>query len=447
MLERKLVYQVLMNYQETIAYLESSLPMFQRQGAAAYKANLDTSEALDMYDGTPHQSYLCVHVGGTNGKGSVSHALASILQSAGYKVGLCTSPHLMDFRERIRINGEKISEAFVVDYVASHREVFEELKPSFFEMFVAMAFSYFAEEAVDIAVIEVGLGGRLDSTNIIQPILSIVTNVTLDHTDLLGNTVEAIAKEKAGIVKLGVPVVVGDARGPVRSVFTAAANSMDTSFTVANTTWKCIEQKLSEDGELQHFCYVHAYKQTQIEFDTDLLGLVQVWNLATVLSAVDCLRAYGCAISDAALKEGLRCVVARTHLLGRWQWLSTKPRIVCDTGHNVDGIRSVVNQLRNTPYQKLYIVLGLTADKDIRGILNQLPTEAVYYFTQARVPRALEVGVLQEQAASLGLVGENFPTVQEALEAVRKVASQEDLIFVGGSTYLVGEAMEVLQGK
>ncbi len=434
-----------MNYQETIAYLEASLPMFQRTGAAAYKANLDTSEALDQYDGTPHQSYLCVHVGGTNGKGSVAHALASILQAAGYKVGLCTSPHLIDFRERIRVNGEKIREEYVVDYVASHKEIFEEIKPSFFEMFVAMAFSYFTDEAIDIAIVEVGLGGRLDSTNIIQPILSIVTNVSLDHTDLLGNTIEAIAKEKAGIVKLGVPVIVGDARGPVRGVFTNAAANQDTTLTIASNTWKCVEQKPCDEGKLQHFHFEHAYKKESVIFDTDLLGAVQVWNLATVLSAVDLLRAHGCAINDQALKDGLRHVVERTHLLGRWQWLNDNPRVVCDTGHNVEGIRSVAAQLRNTKFEKLRMVIGLTGDKDIRGILLQLPKEAQYYFTQAAVPRALKVEELQMRAADLELVGTAYPTVADALCAAMKDATPEDLVFIGGSTYVVGEAMQELK--
>jgi len=433
-----------MNYQETIAYLEASLPMFQRTGAAAYKANLDNSEALDQYDGSPHQSYLCVHVGGTNGKGSVSHALASILQSAGYKVGLCTSPHLVDFRERIRVNGEKISQEYVIEYVESHKDIFEEIKPSFFEMFVAMAFSYFAEEAVDIAIIEVGLGGRLDSTNIIQPILSIVTNVSLDHTDLLGNTIEAIAKEKSGIVKLGVPVIVGDARGPVRGVFTTAAANHETSLTVATSTWKCVEQRLSDDGKLQHFHYEHAYKKESVIFDTDLLGIVQVWNLATVLCAVEMLRAYGCAISDEAFHDGILHVVERTHLLGRWQWFSENPRVVADTGHNTDGVRSVVAQLRNTNYEKLRMVIGLTGDKDLRGILSQLPKDALYYFTQASVPRALKVEELQERAAGFELTGNTYPTVREALRAAMQDATAKDLVFVGGSTYVVGEAMQEL---
>ena len=433
-----------MNYQETIAYLESSLPMFHRTGAAAYKANLDNSEALDMYDGAPHQSYLCIHVGGTNGKGSVSHALASILQAAGYKVGLCTSPHLIDFRERIRVNGEKISEQYVVDYVENHRDFFEEIEPSFFEMFVALAFSYFAEQEVDIAVIEVGLGGRLDSTNIIQPILSIVTNVSLDHTDLLGNTIEAIAKEKAGIVKLGVPVIVGDARGPVRGVFTATTAAQQTSFTVASSTWKCLEQKMTDDGKYQHFVYEHAYKNQQITFDTDLLSAIQVWNLSTVLASVDQLRAYGCAISDEALHDGLRHVVSRTHLLGRWQWLSKSPRIICDTGHNVEGMRGVVAQLNNTPHKKLRMVLGLTGDKDIEGILALLPTEAVYYFTRSTVPRALRVEELVQRALPYELKGQSFETSAEALAAAKQDAETEDLIFVGGSTYLVGEIMALL---
>lgn len=433
-----------MNYQETIAYLEASLPMFQRTGAAAYKANLDTSEALDLYDGAPHQAYLCVHVGGTNGKGSVSHALASILQSAGYKVGLCTSPHLIDFRERIRINGEKIREEYVVEYVQSHRELFEEIKPSFFEMFIAMAFNYFADEAIDIAVVEVGLGGRLDSTNIIQPILSIVTNVSLDHTDLLGNTIEAIAKEKSGIVKLGVPVIVGDARGPVRGVFTAAAANQETSLTIASNTWKCVDQHLCDGGKLQHFQYEHAYKKETVAFDTDLLGTIQVWNLATVLSAVDLLRAYGCAISDEAFTDGLLHVVERTHLLGRWQWLSDTPRVVADTGHNVEGIRSAVAQLRTIKFEKLRMVVGLTADKDIRGILMQLPKEGLYYFTQASVPRALKVEDFRERAAAYELTGNAFTTVEEALRAAMQEAEADDLIFVGGSTYVVGEALKAL---
>ena len=268
-----------------------------------------------------------------------------------------------------------------------------------------------------------------------------MTNVSLDHTDLLGNTIEAIAKEKAGIVKLGVPVVVGDARGPVRGVFAATTAAMQTSFSVGSSTWKCLDQHLSEDGKLQHFSFEHAYKNTRIEFDTDLLSAVQSWNLSTVLSAVDQLRAYGCAISEEAFKDGLRHVVERTHLLGRWQWLSENPRIVCDTGHNVEGVRCVVAQLNNTPHKKLRIVLGLTGDKDIDGILALLPKDAVYYFTQANVPRALKVGDLMQRALPHELKGQAFATSAEALAAAKQEAEPEDLIFVGGSTYLVGEVM------
>ena len=404
-----------MTYDETIEYLFNSTPLFQNVGKAAYKEGLANTLALDEYFGHPHTQFKTIHVGGTNGKGSTSHSLASVLQSAGYKVGLFTSPHLKDFRERIRINGEMISEKYVVDFVEQHRSFFEPLYPSFFELTTAMAFKYFADEKVDVAVIEVGLGGRLDCTNIITPVLSIITNISFDHVNLLGNTLEKIASEKAGIIKHGVPVVIGETTSKTRTVFETKAKEVDTQIVFA------------EEKEIP-------------EIPFELGGDYQQKNLRTILTALSILRS-SFNISEQNISYGLSNVCEQTGLMGRWQTLKEFPKTVCDVGHNVGGFEYIVKQLTRQQYKTLRIVIGMVNDKDINGVLALLPKDAKYYFTKAKVARALQPEELQEKAKGYGLNGNCYPSVTEAYEAAVKEASTDDFIFIGGSCFVVAEVV------
>ncbi len=404
-----------MTYDETIEYLFNSTPLFQNVGKAAYKEGLANTLALDEYFGHPHTQFKTIHVGGTNGKGSTSHSLASVLQSAGYKVGLFTSPHLKDFRERIRINGEMISEKYVVDFVEQHRSFFEPLYPSFFELTTAMAFKYFADEKVDVAVIEVGLGGRLDCTNIITPVLSIITNISFDHVNLLGNTLEKIASEKAGIIKHGVPVVIGETTSKTRTVFETKAKEVGTQIVFA------------EEKEFP-------------EIPFELGGDYQQKNLRTIMTALSILRnAFN--ISEQNISYGLSNVCEQTGLMGRWQTLKECPKTVCDVGHNVGGFEYIVKQLTRQQYKTLRIVIGMVNDKDINGVLALLPKDAKYYFTKAKVARALQPEELQEKAKEYGLDGNCYPSVTEAYEAAVKEASTDDFIFIGGSCFVVAEVV------
>lgn len=404
-----------MTYDETIEYLFNSTPLFQNVGKAAYKEGLANTLVLDEYFGHPHTQFKTIHVGGTNGKGSTSHSLASVLQSAGYKVGLFTSPHLKDFRERIRINGEMISEKYVVDFVEQHRSFFEPLYPSFFELTTAMAFKYFADEKVDVAVIEVGLGGRLDCTNIITPILSIITNISFDHVNLLGNTLEKIASEKAGIIKHGVPVVIGETTSKTRTVFETKANEVGTQIVFA------------EEKEIP-------------EIPFELGGDYQQKNLRTIMTALSILRnAFN--ISEQNISYGLSNVCEQTGLMGRWQTLKECPKTVCDVGHNVGGFEYIVKQLTRQQYKTLRIVIGMVNDKDINGVLALLPKDAKYYFTKAKVARALQPEELQEKAKEYELNGNCYPSVTEAYEAAVKEASTDDFIFIGGSCFVVAEVV------
>jgi len=404
-----------MTYDETIEYLFNSTPLFQNVGKAAYKEGLANTLALDEYFGHPHTQFKTIHVGGTNGKGSTSHSLASVLQSAGYKVGLFTSPHLKDFRERIRINGEMISEEYVVDFVEQHRSFFEPLYPSFFELTTAMAFKYFADEKVDVAVIEVGLGGRLDCTNIITPVLSIITNISFDHVNLLGNTLEKIASEKAGIIKHGVPVVIGETTSETRTVFETKAKEVGTQIVFA------------EEKEIP-------------EIPFELGGDYQQKNLRTILTALSILRS-SFNISEQNISYGLSNVCEQTGLMGRWQTLKEFPKTVCDVGHNVGGFEYIVKQLTRQQYKTLRIVIGMVNDKDINGVLALLPKDAKYYFTKAKVARALRPEELQEKAKEYGLNGNCYPSVTEAYEAAVKEASTDDFIFIGGSCFVVAEVV------
>lgn len=404
-----------MNYEETIEYLYSSAPLFQNVGSDAYKEGLANTLALDEYFGHPHKAYKTIHVAGTNGKGSTSHSLASVLQCAGYKVGLFTSPHLVDFRERIRVNGNMIDKEYVVDFVERHKSFFEPLRPSFFELTTAMAFRYFADEGVDVAVIEVGLGGRLDCTNIITPVLSIITNISFDHVQLLGNTIEKIAGEKAGIIKSGIPVVIGESTEKTLPVFRKKAAEVGT------------ELFLAEEKECGN-----------IEFE--LSGDYQQKNLKTILTALDILKSTF-NIKQNDIEEGLGSVCERTGLMGRWQTLRNSPKTVCDVGHNTGGFEYIVKQLARQSYKTLRIVIGMVNDKDIDGVLSLLPKNAVYYFTKANIARALQPETLAEKAAVHALKGKCFPTVREAYNAAMEDAQEDDFVFIGGSCFVVADLL------
>ncbi len=408
-----------MTYKETIEYLFNSTPVFEHVGASAYKPGLQTTEILDAHYGHPHKNFKTIHIAGTNGKGSVSHSLASILQEAGYKVGLYTSPHLIDFRERIRVNGIPVSEEYVIRFVEDFKLLnskrIHPLSPSFFELTTALAFKYFAEEKVDIAVIEVGLGGRLDCTNIITPILSVITNISFDHTQFLGNTLAQIASEKAGIIKHQVPVVIGETTKETRPVFENKAKEMDAPIFFAEE--------------------IDRSECDQYEFE--LKGSYQKKNLRTILCAIKRLP----FIHPEHIQKGLTNVCKNTGLMGRWQTLSTNPLIICDTGHNVGGWKYLAPQISSVPCDRLHIVFGMVDDKDIRNVLSMLPKNAVYYFTQANNHRAIPAPQVGELAKEYGLSGNIYPTVAQAYEEAKSSASEKDFIFIGGSSYIVADLL------
>ena len=429
-----------MNYQETLAYLYSQLPVYQNIGGRAYKEGLDNSLLLDAYFDQPHKRYKTIHIAGTNGKGSTSHLLAAVLCKAGYKVGLYTSPHLVDFRERIRVNGEKISQHYVVEFVEKHREHFEPICPSFFELTMMMAFCYFADEQVDVAIIEVGLGGRLDSTNIITPDLSVITNISFDHVQFLGNTLEQIAGEKAGIIKKNTPVVVGEAKGGVRRVFEDKATFLDASVYFVeddNVILSYAKQGESWIFETKKYSFLKC----------ELGGDYQIKNASTVLKAVEVLNLLCYDIPVNAVYEGFANVIDLTGLCGRWQTLQHSPKVICDTGHNLAGVQYIVNQLKNESYSRLHIVFGMVNDKDISKVLSVLPAEAIFYFTQAEIARALSADDLKKQAGLLLLKGEIFSSVEKAVESALQNASYDDLIFIGGSNFIVAEALPLFSVK
>lgn len=409
-----------MTYQETIDYLFHVTPVFEKVGAGAYKEGLSNTWDMDEHFGHPHRQFKTIHVAGTNGKGSCSHTIAAILQSAGYKVGLYTSPHLVDFRERIRVNGLMVSEEYVIDFVENERAFFEPLHPSFFELTTAMAFKYFAEQHVDIAVIEVGLGGRLDCTNIITPVLSIITNISFDHTQFLGNTLAEIAAEKAGIIKQGVPVVVGETTPETLPVFEAKAQEVHAPL------------HLAEQYE------------PDCDFDFELKGSYQDKNKRTILCAMHCLQEL-LEMEDVhgAIAQGMAHVCELTGLVGRWQTLRQQPLVVCDTGHNVGGWTYLSEQIKAQKCRQLRIVFGMVDDKDINTVMEMLPKDAVYYFTQASTHRAIPVGKVMEYATSHGLRGNGFNNVKDAYHQALQDASTEDFIFVGGSSYVVADLLAI----
>lgn len=431
------IKQTVMNYEETLEYLYRQLPVFQQVGSAAYKPGLQNSEALDEYFGHPHRKFHTLHIAGTNGKGSVSHLLASILQLNGYKTGLYTSPHLVDFRERIRIDGQMIPRQEVIDFAEKHLAPTLHIHPSFFELTMMMAFDYFARQAVDAAVIEVGLGGRLDSTNIITPDLCVITNISYDHVQMLGHTLPQIAREKAGIIKHGIPVVIGEAQGEVKQVFIDKAREVDAPIFFAEECVRFDSARQSARGwEFDSPAYPHLFGE--------LGGLCQEKNAATVLTAVARLRELGYRITDQSVYEAFAHVTRLTGLMGRWQQLQASPRLICDTGHNTGGMQYIARQLRNEHYDMLHIVIGMVNDKDISGVLAMLPKEATYYFTRASVPRALPQDKLEALATQAGLKGRSFPTVKEAVTAAQKESRPEDLIFVGGSTFIVADLLQFM---
>jgi dihydrofolate synthase / folylpolyglutamate synthase len=427
-----------MNYQQTIDHLYAHLPMFSRIGAAAYKEDLHNTIALCNAVGDPHTKFKTIHIAGTNGKGSTSHMLAAILQRSGYKTGLYTSPHLKDFRERIKINGEMISESFVIDFVERTKAIGDGIQPSFFELTVAMAFEYFAKEEVDIAVIETGLGGRLDSTNIITPVLSVITNIGYDHMNILGNTLEEIAAEKAGIIKPAVPVVIGEYLAATKNIFSRKAKEMNAPIHFASDQYKA--SNIEYSIQLLH-CDVHNLEQNITEsFELDLNGLYQAKNLCTVLCAEGILIRQGFFINNDAEKNALRHVKKYTGLYGRWDVIGEKPTIILDVAHNEDGIKQILEQLSIVgEHKKLHFVLGMVKDKDLTKVLSLMPKDAAYYFTNAHIPRAMAHEDLKYKAAYEGLVGESFDDVNTAIEAAKQNAGESDIIVVCGSVFVVAE--------
>ncbi len=431
-----------MDYRETCDYLFCRTASYETQGTSGYKEGLENSLALDAHFAHPHRQYPTIHVAGTNGKGSVSHMLAAVLQRSGYRVGLYTSPHLVDFRERIRINGQPVSEQYVVDFVARERAFWEPLAPSFFEVTTALAFKYFAEQHVDIAVIETGLGGRLDCTNIISPILSIITNISLDHTQLLGHTIEAIAHEKAGIIKSATPVVIGENQIETRPVFERKAEEMEAPIVFAEDDNLVEQVRENAQGGLD--CTTRNYGTLHC----DLGGFYQRKNINTVLHALRTLENRG-ILSLAPDKDGscvleaLGSVAALTGLAGRWQTVATAPRVICDTGHNAGGWAYVSRQLQQIVAQgtRLNIVFGMVDDKDVEAVVSMLPQEAAYYFTKAQTPRALSEQTLLQLARKYHLDGQAFSSVSEAFREARKAAGSDGTVFVGGSNYVVGELL------
>ena len=426
-----------MTYEETITYLYNSAPLFQNVGGDAYKEGLGTTLKLDEHFGHPHRRFKTIHVAGTNGKGSCSHTLAAILQSAGYKVGLYTSPHLVDFRERIRVNGEMIPQQQVIDFVEQHRSFFEPLHPSFFELATALAFHHFAEQEVDVAVVEVGLGGRLDCTNIIRPDLCIITNISFDHIQFLGDTLAKIASEKAGIIKPGIPVVIGETTPETKPVFMETALKQGAPIHFAEEE-RLMRSHLPQNGKNYYWTTDYPH------LEGELGGLCQVYNTNTLMSAIRTLTSIGYHIEEEHVREGFGNVCTLTGLMGRWQKIQDTPLTYCDTGHNKAGIGLILEQIKYQEFRHLHFVIGMVNDKDIRGVLDMLPRDATYYFTKASVSRALDEHELQRLAKEVGgLTGDTYPTVKEAFEAANANAQKDDFIFVGGSTFIVADLLAI----
>ena len=426
-----------MNYQQTIDYLFSRLPMFSRIGADAFKKDLTNTIRLCEFLGNPQKKFKSFHIAGTNGKGSVSHMLAAILQTAGYKTGLYTSPHLKDFRERIKVNGEMVNKEFVIDFTEKIKPLIEEIEPSFFEITVAMAFEYFAKQLVDIAIIEVGLGGRIDSTNIITPELSVITNIGWDHMNMLGDTLEKIAFEKAGIIKPGIPVVIGEMLPQTQAIFEQTAKEKNSVLHPASkkrqvVNWNWIKHELVVEVSEEH-------KQDHKFYHLDLTGIYQTKNLLTVLETCFQLEQQGWKINDEIIHKGLKHAKKLTGLHGRWEIIHQSPMVVLDVAHNIEGIEQLTRQIEVTEHRQLHIIIGMVKDKEVEKILALLPKSAEYYFTKAQIPRAVSEIELAKKAAKAGLQGETFPNVNDALKTALQYAHTDDLLLVCGSVFLVGE--------
>lgn len=429
------------DYQQTLGYIYERLPMFSRIGKAALKPDLTNTIKLCAALGNPHTQFKSVHIAGTNGKGSVSHSLAAVMQQAGYKTGLYTSPHLIDFRERIRIDGKPVSKEWVVDFVERNKQLIEEIQPSFFEITVAMAFTAFAEEKVDVAIIETGLGGRLDSTNIITPLLSIITNISYDHKDLLGNTLAEIAGEKAGIIKQGVPVIIGEQHEETERIFFEHSVHKQSVIYYAQSLWGMVRVK--HDGRFQYFKAVDNARREMYDLKTDLLGNYQQHNIKTILTATELLSHCGFKVNIENAIAALANVKELTGLRGRWEWLQDHPAVICDVAHNPAGITEIVAQWQLVPAATRHIILGFVKDKDITEALSLFPKDAVYYFTNAQIERALPAADLKDLALITGLWGYAYPTVEDALNAARNAMSPDDALLITGSFFIVGEAMEI----
>lgn len=432
----------MMTYQEATEYLFDSAPMFQNIGGDAYKEGLHNTHTLDAHFHHPHTCYRTIHVAGTNGKGSTSHSLAAVLMQAGYKVGLYTSPHLVDFRERIKVNGEMIPQQRVVDFVKQERGFFEPLHPSFFELTTALAFTYFAEQKVDVAVIEVGLGGRLDCTNIIRPDVCVITNISFDHVQFLGNTLEKIASEKAGIIKPHTPVVIGETTAETKQVFQHKA--LECSSLIYFTEELLNAKQISFDEHKG--CTTYRLSSGE-NIDFQLGGLCQEKNLATILTTIGALQKQGYHITQQDINEGLAQVCSLTHLNGRWQIIQHAPLVVCDTAHNVAGLAYIAKTLKAYKKGKVHIVAGMVSDKDVRHVLQELPHDAIYYFTRATVKRAMDELEFTRMAREEGLNGTTHACVREAYEAALACAHENDCVFVGGSTFIVADFLAFLQDK
>lgn len=425
-------------YAEVIDYLYSRLPMFTRDGASAYKKDLDRTIALCTALGNPQHKFKTIHVAGTNGKGSSSHMLAAILASAGYKTGLYTSPHLVDFRERIRINGKQVSESFVIQYVNEQKELIEDIQPSFFEATVALAFDYFAKEEVDFAIIEVGLGGRLDSTNVISPEVCLITNIGMDHMNLLGDTIQQIATEKAGIIKSNTPVIISEYTDETKPIFLKKALEENAPIIFASDEIRAIR----EYKDQLHQRIAVTYENQTMIYELDLRGTYQVKNIVGVLAVVQELRHQGLKILDEHIQSALANVQCLTGFQGRWQTLSLDPMMICDTGHNEDGIKEVIKNLEEVDYKQLHVVIGAMKDKDLDHMLPYLPTDAYYYFSNPDMPRAMPASELAEKADAYGLIGDVCGSVMQALAAAKEAYEEGDLIFIGGSNFVVAEVLQ-----
>lgn len=429
-------------FQETLDYLYTQLPMFQRVGTTAFKKDLTNILALCKTIGDPYKTYPSIHLAGTNGKGSTAHILAAILQASGKKVGMYTSPHYKDFRERIKINGRLASKRYIVDFVNTHRQLFETIKPSFFEITVAMAFDYFAQQKVDVAIIETGLGGRLDSTNIITPLLSIITNIGYDHQQFLGETLAEIASEKAGIIKPHIPVVIGESHPETKSIFIEQATKKQAAIVFAD---QVLSVNIKETSPLHNHYQIASKKEATFPtvLKVDLKGNYQTKNLATALQAITIIRENKLLppISNEAIVAGLDNLKERTYFIGRWQQIGTSPTILCDSGHNVDGLHTVLEQLKSIEYTQLHFVFGMVKDKDPSKVLSMLPKSAKYYFAKANIPRGLDAKHLKKEAAKHDLIGRAYVSVRNALKAAKRQASARDLIFVGGSIFVVAEVL------